>query len=126
MYIAKHNYPTHEKNLDDMINFFFFTFLMYFCQRTFQKKDRTLIGNMFVNSIHYFKHHFILWLLGVFFFFFLSFMNLLNALYFLGVKNEVYWELVMMMMMMMCVCACVCVAIMQKSSKNENWTWFMF
>jgi hypothetical protein len=36
-------------------------------------------------------------------------MNLLNALYFLGVKNdEFYWELMMMMMMMMCMHACVC------------------
>jgi len=96
MYIAKYNYPTHEKKLDDMIkkNFHFSN---VFSPTSIPKKDITLVGNTFVNIIHYFKHHFILWLLGFFFFFFFNFfiffffffffsnfMNVLNAFVFFG------------------------------------------
>jgi hypothetical protein len=83
MYIAKHNYPTHEKNLDAMINFFFH-FSNVFSPTSIPKKDITLIGNMFVNIIHYFKHHFILWLFGFFCFFFFEFYESFECFVFFG------------------------------------------
>jgi hypothetical protein len=48
MCIAKHNYPTHEKKLDDNIKKEI-PLSNVFSPTSIPKKDITLIGNMFVN-----------------------------------------------------------------------------